>query len=1602
MPTRNIFYCYTVDVVMAWRGRGRNIVYRNSIYNIVINIFTMSSWKQYGGIHKRDRMNHIHTQNLVADTFGTQTPYQGTFDISGGLYVENSVYVGESINAADTIYAGNDVVAGRNVNVMQNMNVAGSAIIYTDLTVVGNLTSQNSVTDNIFTNLVSDGILKIASDSFLNGNAYVYDHIYLRGNTGGNGIFQTGYGVGDGAFIVGGSQRIGINVDTPIAALDISGNSISSLNVYSGNIFSRNTIVQNSENRGIVVNTDSGSSSVEFYNGNTAITNAGITTMAATVGDGSGATIKYNSTTQNLEVYSGNNIAVANCMTVAVGTAASKPRVKGETMTVYDISGGIFQYQTYGNVTANTGTALSLVATDTSSNTFMHIVTPAAKGVSIGGGAYMGGDATRSMGTIGWFDSAGYYNPSQMLVSGTTGAAKMSSTMGFNTFAPRTDTYAVDINGPVHITNGMLKITGNTAFEVKALNASASARNISTLVAVGSPSSIGSAPFLQYLYYSSNSGQSWSSVRISPPNPPVSGNATDLELQQITFNSCYSYDANNAVIVGGNGYIFYTANGGSVWNQYAISAFSATLTSVFMDVSNIVFGSGVFLYYFARVAIPSTPAKITITTMQTVNLTSIANNTQAGAVTPNISVSAITGLAAGGVYYTAGGNTILKLVISSGVFSNNASYSGTPVYLSNYYSATTLGYNSIYAYDASTVIAVGRSGVITWTKNGGINWTNVVVGAVTFNSVYVFDTMRAVAVGNGAAMYITVDGFATWTNVPVDLINSAGNARILLNSANNFTSVTMPDADTFVVSSTIVSSGVSVIGNSIIFYCYLPNLFNAGGGYVLDVSGNMRLTGNVYAENIVTAAAANLQKYLCANAYEGTGFGNIYIGNSTTMSKQINIGDVSNTGVYNTINIGGLFDTINIGNSISLGGNSISILGNSPAYFNDTNVFGNLVVKQNINYVSGNARIYGVTTLGNSSATVDSTGVGTGALVVVGGVGVSSTLYCGGVGQFINGTAASSTTTGAVVVTGGVGISGAAFIGGALNVIGATTGISGNLTVGGNTTVGANLSVTGTTTNLGGILGSGSIVTANLVGSTSTTTGALRVGGGAGIFGNVNIGGNSNVNGNSSVGGNIYIGANLTVTGTTTNNGGVIGSGSIVTANLVGSTSTTTGALQVGGGAGIFGNVNIGGNCNVSGNSSVGGNLFVGANLAITGTTTNLGGIIGGGSILTANLVGSTSTTTGALQVGGGAGIFGNVNIGGNCNVNGNSSVGGNLYLGANLTIAGTTTNLGGIIGGGSIVTANLVGSTSTTTGALQVGGGVGVFGNVNIGGNCNINGNSSVGGNIFIGANLTITGTTTNSGGIIGGGSILTANLVGSTSTTTGALQVGGGAGIFGNVNIGGNCNVNGNSSVGGNIFIGANLTIAGTTTNLGGIIGSGSIVTANLVGSTSTTTGALRLLGTGGLGIGGNVFIGGNMVIANTTVSTSTTSGALIVTGGIGIGGAFFAAGTITGLSFNATSDYRIKSNIQQIENTIDILKPIKYFNVKTQKEDIGFLAHEVQEHYPFLVTGNKDEVDENGEPLYQSINYIGLIGILVKEIQNIKSDIVLLKETLCKNTV
>ena len=90
----------------------------------------------------------------------------------------------------------------------------------------------------------------------------------------------------------------------------------------------------------------------------------------------------------------------------------------------------------------------------------------------------------------------------------------------------------------------------------------------------------------------------------------------------------------------------------------------------------------------------------------------------------------------------------------------------------------------------------------------------------------------------------------------------------------------------------------------------------------------------------------------------------------------------------------------------------------------------------------------------------------------------------------------------------------------------------------------------------------------------------------------------------------------------------------------------------------------------------------------------------------------------------------------------------------------------------------------------------------------------------------------------------------------------------------------------------------------------------------------------------------------------------------------------------SYNTTSDYRLKENVVELTDALDRvckLKPSRFnFIAHKDKTVDGFLAHEVSSIVPEAVSGEKDVVDDEGNPEYQSIDLSKLIPLLTKAIQ------------------
>jgi hypothetical protein len=116
----------------------------------------------------------------------------------------------------------------------------------------------------------------------------------------------------------------------------------------------------------------------------------------------------------------------------------------------------------------------------------------------------------------------------------------------------------------------------------------------------------------------------------------------------------------------------------------------------------------------------------------------------------------------------------------------------------------------------------------------------------------------------------------------------------------------------------------------------------------------------------------------------------------------------------------------------------------------------------------------------------------------------------------------------------------------------------------------------------------------------------------------------------------------------------------------------------------------------------------------------------------------------------------------------------------------------------------------------------------------------------------------------------------------------------------------------------------------------------------------------------------------------------------------GANNAVGTIqastTNVSYNTSSDYRLKENIAPMTGAlakVALLKPVTYQWKIDGSDGEGFLAHELQEICPHAATGEKDGVDEKGNPRYQGIDTSFLVATLTAAIQELTAKVTALEE-------
>ena len=831
----------------------------------------MSSWKSYGGINNYENTNNITVDHLSANYFTLKNEYVGYFSICGELSVTNDTYL------------------------RSNVLVGGNHVISRDGTINGNSFTKGDV--GIRGNLGVGKNVDISGDTLIWGNLHLMQNYEIEGNLMVNGnLIQMGlesrnpkkYNVE----LHSSGKKLGFNKSTPSFTFDISSDQIDGFSIQSVKTTNKNVIAQNIGGRGIVVITDISNSSVNFFNDNS---------IQSGVSDGS---ITY-SLGGNIVIKNSNNTLLNSKVSVSNRNIGNHSR-HDETVVIYDISSGNYLYDIYENTTFSTGSALTLISDSSYSNTGLNIMTPSGQGIKIVAGAEIT-NKSRSSGVIGMLDVSNNLVPSLSIISGNSKVINRSS-IGINKCLPDVDNNVLDVNGRVKICHSEIVMVSNTKYELKRIILSKT--NKLNGFAFGSPvSTLNNSVYThkQVLLYTQDGGANWNETVFT---------SSLITIPTVLKTGCTSGD-NIGFVAGENGLILFSTNAFKTWTILSYSLPSGTV----INITNINIGTETTtptLYIF------HTSNMISTTNKQQIGYFTFANLGNAHLSITHTFSSYIFSFVLNGLpnlfqtntsivdppYVLIAGETGIGRLIKTG---NTLSFSSTHGERSKYNSMSQFG---------NTVIAVGN--IISVSYNRGGTWNDFTTNAV-LNDVYVNSLTTAITVGNNGAFYSTTDSGVSW-NTNDGIINNSGLGNLILNPSRNLSSINVTNDKTFIISSTVVpysisSNNIPQPAESKIYSCYFPDIFDSINNNVLDVCGNMRLSGDssVYGNSYVSKTiTTNVLKTEFID-YVGS---NISIG-TLSGGKTIRISDATTATSSNPNNIfiGGRHD------NVVIEGTNVSVIG---------------------------------------------------------------------------------------------------------------------------------------------------------------------------------------------------------------------------------------------------------------------------------------------------------------------------------------------------------------------------------------------------------------------------------------------------------------------------------------------------------------------------------------------------------------------------------------------------------------------------------------------------------------------------------------------------
>jgi hypothetical protein len=129
----------------------------------------------------------------------------------------------------------------------------------------------------------------------------------------------------------------------------------------------------------------------------------------------------------------------------------------------------------------------------------------------------------------------------------------------------------------------------------------------------------------------------------------------------------------------------------------------------------------------------------------------------------------------------------------------------------------------------------------------------------------------------------------------------------------------------------------------------------------------------------------------------------------------------------------------------------------------------------------------------------------------------------------------------------------------------------------------------------------------------------------------------------------------------------------------------------------------------------------------------------------------------------------------------------------------------------------------------------------------------------------------------------------------------------------------------------------------------------------------------------------------IVSVNINTDSVGiGTTLPTTKVHIVGNVLVTGVTTSFDFNSTSDIKLKTNIKKIENPIEKILQINGVTFNWKKDNrlsVGVIAQEIESVFPELVQGEDPK----------TVNYNGLIGLLIECIKEQQIEINIIKDKL-----